>query len=139
MFGNPETTPGGRARKFFASVRIDIRRIGQIKDASGKVIGNRTKIKVVKNKVAPPFTECEFDIMYNEGISLTGSLIDLGIEQKILEKKGAWISYNGELIGQGREAAKAYLADHPDVADKIREAITSSTTVVGGTALGENV
>lgn len=139
MFGNPETTPGGRALKFFASVRIDIRRIGQIKDASGKVIGNRTKIKVVKNKVAPPFTECEFDIMYNEGISLTGSLIDLGIEQKILEKKGAWISYNGELIGQGREAAKAYLADYPDVADKIREAITSSTTVVGGTALGENV
>ena len=139
MIGNPETTPGGRALKFFASVRIDIRRIGQIKDASGKVIGNRTKIKVVKNKVAPPFTECEFDIMYNEGISLTGSLIDLGIEQKILEKKGAWISYNGELIGQGREAAKAYLADHPDVADKIREAITSSTTVVGGTALGENV
>lgn len=139
MFGNPETTPGGRALKFFASIRIDIRRIGQIKDASGKVIGNRTKIKVVKNKVAPPFTECEFDIMYNEGISLTGSLIDLGIEQKILEKKGAWISYNGELIGQGREAAKAYLADHPDVADKIREAITSSTTVVGGTALGENV
>ena len=139
MFGNPETTPGGRALKFFASVRIDIRRIGQIKDASGKVIGNRTKIKVVKNKVAPPFTECEFDIMYNEGISLTGSLIDLGIEQKILEKKGAWISYNGELIGQGREAAKAYLADHPDVAVKIREAITSSTTVVGGTALGENV
>ena len=139
MFGNPETTPGGRALKFFASVRIDIRRIGQIKDASGKVIGNRTKIKVVKNKVAPPFTECEFDIMYNEGISLTGSLIDLGIEQKILEKKGAWISYNGELIGQGREAAKAYLAAHPDVAAKIREAIPSSTTVVGGTALGENV
>ena len=138
MFGNPETTPGGRALKFFASVRIDIRRIGQIKDASGKVIGNRTKIKVVKNKVAPPFTECEFDIMYNEGISLTGSLIDLGIEQKILEKKGAWISYNGELIGQGREAAKAYLMEHPDVAEKISEAITASTTVVGGTALGEN-
>ena len=137
MFGNPETTPGGRALKFFASVRIDIRRIGQIKDASGKVIGNRTKIKVVKNKVAPPFTECEFDIMYNEGISLTGSLIDLGIEQKILEKKGAWISYNGELIGQGREAAKAYLMEHTDVADKIRDAITASTTVIGGTALGE--
>ena len=137
MFGNPETTPGGRALKFFASVRIDIRRIGQIKDASGKVIGNRTKIKVVKNKVAPPFTECEFDIMYNDVISLTGSLIDLGIEQKILEKKGAWISYNGELIGQGREAAKAYLMEHTDVADKIRDAITASTTVVGGTALGE--
>ncbi len=138
MFGNPETTPGGRALKFFASVRIDIRRIGQIKDPSGKVIGNRTKIKVVKNKVAPPFTECEFDIMYNEGISMTGSLIDLGIEQKILEKKGAWISYNGELIGQGREAAKAYLMQNPDVAEKIKNAITASTTVVGGTALAED-
>jgi recombination protein RecA len=137
MFGNPETTPGGRALKFFASVRIDIRRIGQIKDTSGKVIGNRTKIKVVKNKVAPPFTECEFDIMYNEGISMTGSLIDLGIEQKILEKKGAWISYNGELIGQGREAAKAYLMQNPAVADEIKEAITGKVTVVGGTTLGE--
>ncbi|MBQ6534385.1 MAG: recombinase RecA, partial [Opitutales bacterium] len=138
MFGNPETTPGGRALKFFASVRIDIRRIGQIKDPSGKVIGNRTKIKVVKNKVAPPFTECEFDIMYNEGISMTGSLIDLGIEHKILEKKGAWISYEGELIGQGRESAKAYLMQHRDVADKIREAIEGKVRVVGGTALGEN-
>lgn len=137
MFGNPETTPGGRALKFFASVRIDIRRIGQIKDPSGKVVGNRTKIKVVKNKVAPPFTECEFDIMYNEGISLTGSLIDLGIEQKILEKKGAWISYNGELIGQGREAAKQYLMQNPDVAAAIRDAITKNVTVVGGTAIGE--
>lgn len=137
MFGNPETTPGGRALKFFASIRIDIRRIGQIKDPSGKVIGNRTKIKVVKNKVAPPFTECEFDIMYDEGISLTGSLIDLGIEQKILEKKGAWISYNGDLIGQGREAAKAYLAQHKDVAETIRDAITSKVKVVGGTAIGE--
>ena len=138
MFGNPETTPGGRALKFFASVRIDIRRIGQIKDPSGKVIGNRTKIKVVKNKVAPPFTECEFDIMYNEGISMTGSLIDLGIEHKILEKKGAWISYEGELIGQGREAAKAYLMQHEDVAEKIRSAIEGNVKVVGGTALGEN-
>jgi len=137
MFGNPETTPGGRALKFFASVRIDIRRIGQIKDTTGRVIGNRTKIKVVKNKVAPPFTECEFDIMYDEGISLTGSLIDLGIEQKVLEKKGAWISYGGELIGQGREAAKAYLAQHSEVCDKIREAIQNSVKVVGGTALGE--
>ena len=138
MFGNPETTPGGRALKFFASVRIDIRRIGQIKDPSGKVIGNRTKIKVVKNKVAPPFTECEFDIMYNEGISMTGSLIDLGIEQKILEKKGAWISYNGELIGQGREAAKAYLAQNPGVAETIKDAIMSNVKVVGGTAIGED-
>ncbi|MEY3449619.1 MAG: hypothetical protein RL749_1240, partial [Verrucomicrobiota bacterium] len=105
MFGSPETTPGGRALKFFSSVRIDIRRIGQIKEPSGKVIGNRTKVKVVKNKVAPPFTECEFDIMYTEGISRSGSVLDLGIEHKILEKKGAWIAYNGQLIGQGREAA----------------------------------
>ena len=139
MFGNPETTPGGRALKFFASVRMDIRRIGQIKDPTGKVIGNRTKIKVVKNKVAPPFTECEFDIMYDEGISKTGSLIDLGIEQKILEKKGAWVAYNGELIGQGREAAKAYLAQNKEVADAIRNAILEKVTVVGGTALGEGV
>ena len=137
MFGSPETTPGGRALKFFATTRIDIRRIGQIKDPSGKVIGNRTKIKVVKNKVAPPFTECEFDIMYNEGISRTGSLIDLGIENKILEKKGAWISYKGELIGQGREAAKAYLMSNPDVAEKIREEIVSTVKVVGGSTLGE--
>jgi recombination protein RecA len=111
MFGSPETTPGGRALKFFSSVRIDIRRIGQIKEPSGKVIGNRTKVKVVKNKVAPPFTECEFDIMYTEGISRTGSVLDLGIEHKILEKKGAWIAYNGQLIGQGREAAKDYLLE----------------------------
>ena len=137
MFGNPETTPGGRALKFFATTRIDIRRIGQIKDTSGKVVGNRTKIKVVKNKVAPPFTECEFDIMYNEGISKTGSIIDLGIENKILEKKGAWISYNGELIGQGREAAKAYLMQNPDAADKIAAEISSKVRVVGGSALGE--
>ncbi len=137
MFGNPETTPGGRALKFFSSVRIDIRRVGQIKDPTGKVVGNRTKIKVVKNKVAPPFTECEFDIMYNEGISRTGSLIDLGIEQKILEKKGAWISYNGELIGQGREAAKNFLMQNKEVADAIHQAISQKVQVIGGTALGE--
>jgi recombination protein RecA len=138
MFGNPETTPGGRALKFFSSIRIDIRRIGQIKDPAGKVIGNRTKIKVVKNKVAPPFTECEFDIMYNEGISKTGSLLDLGIEQKVLEKKGAWIAYEGNLIGQGREAAKAFLAEKPEVAEKIRVAIMEKVTVSGGTALAES-
>lgn len=138
MFGSPETTPGGRALKFFATTRIDIRRIGQIKDTSGKVIGNRTKIKVVKNKVAPPFTECEFDIMYNEGISKTGSLIDLGIENKILEKKGAWISYNGELIGQGREAAKTYLMQNPEVAEKIGNEIMATVKVVGGSTLGED-
>ncbi|HLP07444.1 MAG TPA: recombinase RecA [Opitutaceae bacterium] len=138
MFGNPETTPGGRALKFFSSIRIDIRRIGQIKDPAGKVIGNRTKIKVVKNKVAPPFTECEFDIMYTEGISKTGSLLDLGIEQKVLEKKGAWIAYEGNLIGQGREAAKAFLAEKADVAEKIRAAIMEKVTVSGGTALASS-
>lgn len=113
MFGSPETQPGGRALKFFSSVRMDIRRIGQIKETSGKVIGNRTRLKVVKNKVAPPFTECEFDIMYNEGISHSGSLVDLGVEHKILEKKGSWISFKGEMVGQGREAAKqAIINDH---------------------------
>ncbi|MFI3290719.1 MAG: recombinase RecA [Opitutales bacterium] len=138
MFGSPETTPGGRALKFFASVRMDIRRIGQIKDPSGKIVGNRTKVKVVKNKVAAPFTECEFDIMYNEGISQTGSLIDLGVEHKILEKKGAWISLNGDLIGQGREAAKSYLGEHKETADMIRSQILEKVhAVVGGTALGE--
>jgi len=138
MFGSPETTPGGRALKFFASVRMDIRRIGQIKDPSGKVVGNRTKVKVVKNKVAAPFTECEFDIMYNEGISESGSLIDLGVEHKILEKKGAWISYNGDLIGQGREAAKAYLMDNPKIAKEIRTQVLAKVQVVGGMALAED-
>lgn len=138
MFGNPETTPGGRALKFFTSVRMDIRRIGAIKEPSGKVTGNRTRVKVVKNKIAPPFTECEFDIMYNEGISKTGSILDLGIEQKVLEKKGAWISYEGQLIGQGREAAKQHLAENPDVMDKISQEIMAKVQVVGGTTLGES-
>jgi recombination protein RecA len=137
MFGSPETTPGGRALKFFASVRMDIRRIGAIKETSGKVIGNRTRLKVVKNKVAPPFTECEFDIMYNEGISLTGSVLDLGIEYKILEKKGSWISYDGSLIGQGREAAKTYLGENPEVMEKIKKTIYENANVTGGTTLGE--
>jgi recombination protein RecA len=143
MFGSPETTPGGRALKFFSSVRIDIRRIGQIKEPSGKVIGNRTKVKVVKNKVAPPFTECEFDIMYTEGISRTGSVLDLGIEHKILEKKGAWIAYNGQLIGQGREAAKDYLMKNPKVLEELQKIILEKVQVVGGMTLasgaGENV
>ncbi|MDR2845176.1 MAG: recombinase RecA [Puniceicoccales bacterium] len=137
MFGSPETTPGGRALKFFASVRLDIRRIGQIKEPSGKIIGNRTRVKVVKNKVAPPFTECEFDIMYDEGISRTGSVIDLGVENKILEKKGAWIAYKGQLIGQGREAAKDYLVKNPAVLEEISKEIMSKVQVVGGTALAE--
>ena len=143
MFGSPETTPGGRALKFFSSVRIDIRRIGQIREPSGKVIGNRTKVKVVKNKVAPPFTECEFDIMYTEGISRSGSVLDLGIEHKILEKKGAWIAYNGQLIGQGREAAKDYLLKNPKVLEELQKIILEKVQVVGGMTLasgaGENV
>lgn len=137
MFGSPETTPGGRALKFFSSVRLEIRRVSAIKEPSGKVVGNRTKVKVVKNKVAPPFTECEFDIMYNEGISQTGSLIDLGIDHKILEKKGAWISFEGKLIGQGREAAKQFLAENVDAADRLRKEIFEKVQVVGGTRLGE--
>ncbi len=135
MFGNPETTSGGRALKFFSSVRIDIRRKDQIKTPEGKVVGNRTKIKVVKNKVAPPFTECEFDIMYDEGISKNGSLLDLGIEHKILEKKGAWIAYEGNLVGQGRDAAKEALKQNPALAEKIGKAILEKVTVTGGTAV----
>jgi len=135
MFGSPETTPGGRALKFFSSVRIDIRRVGQIKEPSGKVIGNRTRIKIVKNKVAPPFTESEFDIMYNEGISKTGSILDLGLEQGILEKKGAWISYKGNLIGQGREAAKQFLSQHPDTVQEITRTIMEKVHVSGGMVL----
>jgi len=132
MFGNPETTSGGRALKFFASVRIDIRRRDQIKTPEGKVVGNRTKVKVVKNKVAPPFTEAEFDIMYDEGISATGSLLDLGIEHKILEKRGAWISFEGELIGQGRDAAKLAIREKPELAAKLKEAVMSKVNVKGG-------
>ncbi|HTL68598.1 MAG TPA: recombinase RecA [Lacunisphaera sp.] len=132
MFGNPETTSGGRALKFFASIRIDIRRKDQLKTPDGKVIGNRTKIKVVKNKVAPPFTECEFDIMYDEGISAAGSLIDLGLDHKVLEKKGAWIAFNGDLVGQGREAAKEALRSNTELAGKIKAAILEKVSVKGG-------
>jgi recombination protein RecA len=113
MFGSPETTPGGRALKFFSSVRVDIRRIGQIKATDGTVIGSRTKIKVVKNKVAPPFTEAEFDIMYDEGISSTGSLLDLALEMEIIQKRGSWFSYDGNQLAQGRDAAKDALKADP--------------------------
>ncbi|MFM7182272.1 MAG: recombinase RecA [Verrucomicrobiales bacterium] len=106
MFGNPETTPGGRALKFYSSVRVDIRRIGQIKTTDGTVTGNRTKVKIVKNKVAPPFMEAEFDIMYNEGISSTGSLLDLALEMDIIQKRGSWFAYKGSQLAQGRDAAK---------------------------------
>jgi len=135
MFGNPETTPGGRALKFFASIRIDIRRKDQIKTPEGKIVGNRTKVKVVKNKVAPPFTECEFDIMYDEGISRSASILDLGIEHKILEKKGSWIAYQGELIGQGRDAAKQTLREKPELAEKLTKAVLEKVSVTGGASL----
>ncbi|MGH9473532.1 MAG: recombinase RecA, partial [Terriglobales bacterium] len=118
MFGNPETTTGGRALKFYSSIRIDIRRIAAIKDGD-VVIGNRTRAKVVKNKVAAPFREAEFDIMYGEGISLTGDLLDLATEQNVIEKSGSWYAYKGERIGQGRENAKAYLSEHPAMLDKL--------------------
>ena len=138
MFGNPETTPGGRALKFFSSIRIDIRRKDQIKTPDGKVVGNRTKIKVVKNKVAPPFTECEFDIMYDEGISRTASMLDLGLEHKILEKKGAWIAYQGELVGQGRDAAKQTLREKPELMEKLTKAVLEKVNVTGGAVVTGN-
>lgn len=134
MFGSPETQPGGRALKFASSVRMDIRRVAQIKDTSGNIIGNRTKLKIVKNKVAPPFTECEFDILYSEGIAHFNSLIDLALETKILDKKGAWISFEGELIGQGKDRAKDFLLENPDIVAKIEEKLNAHkiSFVVGG-------
>ena len=118
MFGSPETTTGGRALKFYTSIRLDIRRIGQIKDGD-RVIGNRTKVKVVKNKVAPPFRLAEFDIMYGEGISLEGDLLDQGVANRIVAKSGAWYSYGGERVGQGRENVKQFLKDNPDIRDRL--------------------
>lgn len=122
MFGNPETTPGGKALKFYSSVRMDIRRIGAIKQSDGAVTGNRTRVKVVKNKVAPPFTEAEFDIMYNEGISNVGSLIDIALEKGVLEKRGSWLSYKGNQLAQGRDAAKEALKADENLYKEIEEA-----------------
>ena len=122
MFGSPETTTGGNALKFYSSVRLDIRRIGAIKDRD-EVVGNQTRVKVVKNKMAPPFRQAEFDIMYGEGISKTGEIIDMGVEAGIVEKAGSWFSYNGERVGQGRTNAKQFLLDHPDVANEIEHKI----------------
>jgi recombination protein RecA len=122
MFGNPETTSGGNALKFYASVRLDVRRIAAIKDAD-QVVGNRTRAKVVKNKCAPPFRQAEFDILYNQGISLEGDLLDLAAESGIIEKSGAWYSYDGERIGQGRENARRFLMEQPDLCDRIAEAV----------------
>jgi recombination protein RecA len=122
MFGNPETTTGGRALKFYASVRIDIRRIASIKDGDA-VVGGRTRVKVVKNKVAPPFREAEFDVMYGEGISRMGDLLDLAVEKRIVEKSGAWFAYSGERLGQGRENAKQFLKENPDIARTIEDRV----------------
>jgi len=122
MFGNPETTSGGNALKFYASVRLDIRRIAALKEGDA-VVGNRTRVKVVKNKVAPPFRQAEFDILYNQGISLEGDLLDLGVEVGIVEKSGAWYSYNDERIGQGRENARQFLKDNPDARERLADAV----------------
>jgi recombination protein RecA len=125
MFGNPETTTGGNALKFYSSVRMDIRRIGQIKQGE-TIIGNRTRVKIVKNKIAPPFRQAEFDIMYNQGISLVGDVLDLAANEGIVDKAGAWYSYNDQRIGQGREAAKAYLQENPSVTDEIAKKISAA-------------
>jgi recombination protein RecA len=130
MFGNPETTTGGNALKFYASVRLDIRRIGSIKDRD-EVVGNQTRVKVVKNKVAPPFKQVEFDIMYGQGVSKTGELVDLGVKAGIVEKSGSWYSYDGSRIGQGREAAKTFLAENADIAARIETAIRANAGQIG--------
>lgn len=135
MFGNPETTTGGNALKFYASVRIDIRSIGKIKDKED-IIGSQTRVKIVKNKVAPPFRIVDFDIMYGEGISKTGELIDLGIKANVVEKSGAWFAYNGDKLGQGRENAKIFLRDHPDVALEIENKIKADAGHLSAELIG---
>ena len=134
MFGNPETTTGGNALKFYASIRMDIRRIGALKKGD-EVIGNQTRVKVVKNKLAPPFRQCEFDILYNEGISKEGELIDMGVERNIVEKSGAWYSYNKERIGQGKDNARQFLKENPaiaaDIEKKIRATMAAPVVATG--------
>ena len=138
MFGNPETTPGGRALKFYASVRLDIRRVENIKQ-DGEVIGSRARVKVVKNKVAPPFREAEFDIIYGKGISKSGNILDIGINLGLVEKSGSWFGYNGERIGQGRENAKKYLEDNPKVMQEIEDKIRKNFDQAFENSLGEEV
>jgi recombination protein RecA len=134
MFGSPETTSGGNALKFYASVRLDIRRIGQIKDRD-EVVGNQTRVKVVKNKVAPPFKTVEFDIMYGEGISKTGEILDLGVKAGVVEKSGSWFSCDDQRIGQGRENAKVFLAENPELAKTIEQAIRANAGLVAETLM----
>ena len=136
MFGNPETTTGGNALKFYASIRLEIRRIGQIKDRD-EVVGNQTRVKVVKNKLAPPFRQVEFDIMYGEGISKVGELIDLGVKAAVVEKSGAWFSHDSQRIGQGRENAKQFLRDHKDMAETIERRVREQAGVVANAMLAE--
>ncbi len=136
MFGNPETTPGGRALKFYASVRLDIRKVENIK-VDGEVLGNRAKVKVVKNKVAPPFREAEFDIIYGKGISKEGNILDIGVNLDIIEKSGAWFSYKGEKIGQGREKVKEFLAKNPEIAKEIEEKIRANFNQAFEKSLGD--
>jgi len=131
MFGNPETTTGGNALKFYASVRLDIRRIGAIKKGE-EVIGSETRVKVVKNKVSPPFREAIFDILYGQGISREGEIIDMGVNQKLVEKSGAWYSYQGEKIGQGKDNAREFLREHADMAQEIEAQIRANLGVKGG-------
>ena len=138
MFGSPETTAGGNALKFYSSVRLDIRRIGAIKDKDD-IVGNQTRVKVVKNKVAPPFRTVEFDIMYGEGISKYGELIDLGVAADIIDKAGAWFSYNDQRIGQGKENAKKYLKDNPDTALEIENKIRSNSGLVDNIMMNSEV
>ena len=123
MFGNPETTTGGNALKFYSSVRLDIRRIGQIKESADNILGNRTRVKVVKNKVAPPFKVVEFDIMYGQGISKSGEILDIGVEFEIIKKAGSWFSYNGEKLGQGRDSVKTLIEDNPELAEELENKI----------------
>jgi recombination protein RecA len=129
MFGSPETTTGGNALKFYSSVRLDIRRIGQIKDKD-EVVGNQTRVKVVKNKMAPPFRQIEFDIMYGEGISKMGELLDLGVAGGVVEKSGAWFSYDGQRIGQGRENSKNFLRENPEIATKLETQIRANAGLI---------
>jgi len=134
MFGNPETTPGGKALKFYASVRIDVRRKDTLKDAAGNAVGNHVKVKIVKNKVAPPFAEAEFDIIYNHGINKEGSILDVAIESGAVDKKGAWLQFAGELIGQGKDAAQKALAENPALAQKVVDAIMAKRSATVATA-----
>jgi recombination protein RecA len=134
MFGNPETTPGGRALKFYSSVRLDVRKVENLKDGTD-IVGSRTRVKVVKNKVAPPFRQCEFDIMYGLGISKEGSLLDVGVDLELVKKSGAWFTYDGEQLGQGRENARQFLIEHTDVAREIERRIREA---VGLTSFAED-